>query len=134
MNSVASNGVVALALATAVGGCGHQLLPGTRDFPLVSGSKLVECPAADRKQNPVCVSTPRDEAGEDIVRAYQRAIVERGFQLTYSAEIAVYTRVRNGQCDVILLGSPYLPPDERRTKIVLEFQHDRVSPKKCEPV
>lgn len=133
MNSAASNGIAVIALAAAVGGCSAELLPGTRSFPLIPGSKLVECPVADRDQDPICVSMPRDDGGESIARAYQKALEERGFQLAYTAEIALYTRVKSGRCDVILLGSPYLPPDERRTKIVLEFQHDRVTPEECEP-
>jgi len=73
----------------------------------------------------------RDDAGLSIARAYQKAIEDRGFRLIYKGDFEVYTRTRGRTCDSILLGSPYLPPEERRQKIVLEFQHDRVPAKEC---
>src|SRR5262245_47124205 len=95
-------------------------LPGSASFPLVAGSAVAPCPAdwlTLRRvgPEPVCVAAPIDASGGAIVRAYQRALDERGFRFGRYFEgpsVVMLTRRTGDSCDVMIFGLPYLPPEQ----------------------
>jgi len=102
-------------------------LPGSASFPLVAGSAIAPCPAewlTLRRvgPEPVCVAAPSDNSGGAIVRAYQRALDDRGFRFGRyfeSPSVVMLTRRTGDSCDVMIFGLPYLPPEQRTHRLLM---------------
>jgi hypothetical protein len=130
----------ALTLAAlSIAACANSAaadLPGSPTFPLVAGSAIEPCPpdwVSGPGGQPVCVSAPNDETGQAIVQAYQRALAERGFRFGRyldSPSLVMLTRHTDNECDVMVFGLPYLPP-EQRTRLLLMFRPYQASPEEC---
>lgn len=127
--------LAALSVAACASSAAAEL-PGSATFPLVAGSAIEPCPAdwlSGTAGEAVCVSAPNDDTGHAIVEAYQRALAERGFRFGRyldSPSLVMLTRHTGNDCDVMIFGLPYLPP-EQRTRLVLIFGPDQASPEDC---
>ncbi len=141
MLRLARSAVVSSALSIAAcAGDAAADLPGSATFPLVAGSAIAPCPAAwlsetsqHRGGQMVCVTAPSDDRGSAVVDAYKRALDERGFRFGRyldSPSVVMLTRHTGNDCDVMIFGLPYLPP-EQRTHRTLMFDLIPASVKDC---
>jgi hypothetical protein len=125
--------------ALSIAACAERAaadLPGSATFPLVAGSAIAPCPAdwgADQIGEAVCVSAPIGDRGETIVDAYKRILDERGFRFGRyldSPSVVMLTRRAGNECEVMIFGLPYLPP-EQRTRLLLVFALNQASVEDC---
>jgi hypothetical protein len=76
---------------------------------------------------------PRDEQAQPIIEAYQQALRERDFERrdVGSPSVALFARITGQICEVILVGSPYLEPEQRASTVMIEFQYSRGTADQC---
>jgi len=108
-------------------------MPGSDTFPLIAGSTLEECPEAwmasripgeKVAQGPACVAVPMDDKSDAIIEGYQKALADRGFlfgRYLDSPSVVMLVRPNGDDCDLMIVGLPYLPP-EQRTRLLLNFE------------
>lgn len=122
-------------------GCSSGLasdLPGSAQFPLVAGSNIERCPpewlSPDLQQ--ICVAAPNDDNGRAIVDRYKQILSERGFRFGRyldSPSVVMLVRPNGNECDLMIFGLPYLPP-EQRTRLLLMFALQQTSAVACAQV
>ena len=131
--------IAATLAALSITACGKTAaadLPGSASFPLVAGSAIEPCPAdwlSGPASNAACVSAPNDETGHAIVEAYQRALADRGFRFGRyldSPSLVMLTRNTGRDCEVMIFGLPFLPP-EQRTRLMFIFEVYQSSADEC---
>ena len=77
---------------------------------------------------------PRDEQAGSIVETYWEALQERGFELQQhvgTPSTALFAKNDGRTCEVILMGSPYLEPEQRASTMLIEFQYNRGPAEQC---
>ncbi|MBT9446455.1 MAG: hypothetical protein IV086_12210 [Hyphomonadaceae bacterium] len=85
---------------------------------------------------PVCVTAPNDDSGGAIVDSYKRILDERGFRFGRylgSPSVVMLIRQTRNDCDVMIFGLPYLPP-EQRTHRLLMFKLEHASVEDCSQI
>jgi hypothetical protein len=112
-------------------------LPGSPEFPLVQGSKLVDCPESVSPvpgARAVCVGMPNNDAGRATIDTYKTLLNDRGFEFAQylgTPSVVVLKKDDGRACEFMIFGLPYLPPEER-TDLLLAFQHFGSKPDGCE--
>jgi len=111
-------------------------LPGSANFPLVAGSAIAPCPPDwlhGSTGQVVCVSAPNNESGDAVVTAYQQILDKHGFRFGRyldSQGVVMLTRHTGGDCDIMIFGLPYLPP-EQRTRLLIMFDLQEATEAGC---
>lgn len=117
-------------------------LPGSAEFPVVAGSRIAPCPASwayplsqggGASYEPVCVAAPNNADGESIVDTYKQLLDKRGFRFGRylgSPSVVMLVRLQGNDCDLMVFGLPYLPP-EQRSDLVLMFKLQQTSAEAC---